>query len=247
MTIRISPEFSSLESFVRELPQVFTLEGEVLYKARNELKLFNRGGFRLNVKRYRKPIFINRVVYSFLRKSKARRAYENALFLLSKGFETPRPVAYLEIRDRGLLVDAFFVSEQCDYTRLFREFVDESPLGDREHIVRDFGKMVARLHEAGIRHLDLSVGNILFDVFPDGCRFSLVDLNRMKFERIGMKDGCQNCERLRGGEPFFRVFSEAYASERGYDPDVCFHLMMAAQKKNIIRFQKKDTFKKLFR
>lgn len=189
MKMCINSEFQALEVFLKMLPSQFENEGKTIYKSRNELKLFVQDGYHLNVKRYRRPIFVNRIAYTFFRKSKARRAYENALVLKSNGFETPTPVAFLEIAKHGLLMDSYFVSIHSPYQRLFREFADCSSIVGRESIIREFGVMLARLHETGILHLDLSVGNILFDILPDGCHFSLVDLNRMKFQRIHQKKG----------------------------------------------------------
>jgi tRNA A-37 threonylcarbamoyl transferase component Bud32 len=246
MKQNLHPEYQHLKTFVQRLPEVFDTEGVTIYKSRNELKTFESEGLVLNVKRYKKPNWVNQFVYAYIRKSKARRAYENALLLLSKKFETPFPVAYLERFKNGLLTDAFFISIQCPYSRLFREFTEDSGISGREHIVQAFGKLVARLHKEGILHLDLSVGNILFEETATGCNFSLVDLNRMKFKRIGQKLGCRNFERLRGSDAFFRLLTKVYAEERGFEPDTCFNLALKAKEKNVRHFQRKDTLKRLF-
>ncbi len=246
MKYLLHADFQNLSSFIKRLPDVFDAEGTTIYKSRNELKTFEVDGVLLNVKRYRKPHFINQFVYAHLRKSKARRAYENALYLISKGFETPAPVAYLERVEHGLLIDAFFVSVQCPYKRLFREFTEESPIDGREEIVALFGRLVARLHQSGILHLDLSVGNILFEEHAKGCSFSFVDLNRMKFQKIGMKTGCKNFERLRGDEAFFRILTQEYAAARGYDAAQCYALALQAKVKNVRHFKRKSTLKKFF-
>ncbi|MDD3906668.1 MAG: tyrosine protein kinase, partial [Bacteroidales bacterium] len=98
MTFFINPKFQFLEDFLKRLPECFEKEGHTIYKSRNEVKTFNIEGMALNVKSYRKPIFLNRVIYTFFRHSKARRAYENALEVISRGFETPAPIAYIEIK-----------------------------------------------------------------------------------------------------------------------------------------------------
>jgi len=244
MKLRINPEYQKLEEFIKCLPQVFEHDGESIYKSRNELKVFEKEGLSINVKRYRKPIWVNRVAYTFFRKSKARRAYENALTLLDKGFETPNPVAYLEIHEKGLLKDSYFIALHCPYKRLFREFADNSPIEGREEIVQSFGVMLARLHEANIFHLDLSVGNILFDKLKDGYHFSLVDLNRMKFQNIRLNDGCRNFERLRGSDDFFKLLAKTYAIERGFDVETCIRLALESQQKSIQHFHRKRQIKK---
>ena len=244
MKMRINPEYQKLEEFVMRLPEVFERDGESIYKSRNELKIFEKEGLSINVKRYRKPIWVNRVAYTFFRKSKAKRAYENALTLLDKGFETPNPVAYLEIHEKGLLKDSYFIALHCPYKRLFREFADNSPIDGREEIVQSFGVTLARLHEANIFHLDLSVGNILFDKLKDGYHFSLVDLNRMKFKKIRLNDGCRNFERLRGSDDFFKLLAKTYANERGFDVETCIRLALKAQQKSIQHFHRKRQLKK---
>ena len=90
----INPAYGRFEDFVRRVPRIFSEEGKTIYKARNEIKVFEVDGVELNVKRYRVPLLINRVIYRFFRQPKAVRAYEYALRLVAKGFETPAPIAY---------------------------------------------------------------------------------------------------------------------------------------------------------
>ena len=85
----------------------------------------------------------NRVAYSWFRKSKASRAYENAVRISQLGFDTPAPIAYLETYTNGLLHDTYFVSLQCPYMRQIKEFAEDSPIGDRTSIVEALGRYVA--------------------------------------------------------------------------------------------------------
>ena len=82
----INPAYGRFEDFVRRVPRIFSEEGKTIYKARNEIKVFEVDGVELNVKRYRVPFLINRVIYRFFRQPKAVRAYEYALRLVAKGF-----------------------------------------------------------------------------------------------------------------------------------------------------------------
>lgn len=97
----INPAYGRFEDFVRRVPRIFSEEGKTIYKARNEIKVFEVDGVELNVKRYRIPLLINRVIYRFFRQPKAVRAYEYALRLVAKGFETPAPIAYILFRKKG--------------------------------------------------------------------------------------------------------------------------------------------------
>ena len=94
----INPAYGRFEDFVRRVPRIFSEEGKTIYKARNEIKVFEVDGVELNVKRYRVPLLINRIIYRFFRRPKAVRAYEYALRLVAKGFETPAPVSYTHLR-----------------------------------------------------------------------------------------------------------------------------------------------------
>lgn len=96
----INPAYGRFEDFVRRVPRIFSEEGKTIYKARNEIKVFEVDGVELNVKRYRIPLLINRVIYRFFRQPKAVRAYEYALRLVAKGFETPAPICLLSFLGR---------------------------------------------------------------------------------------------------------------------------------------------------
>lgn len=245
MKMVVNPDFKHLNHFLKCLPDSFDTEGRTIYKSRNEIKTFEYDGLVLNVKSYRKPILINRIAYSSIRKSKARRAYENALKVREKGFETPMPIAYLEQKKGGLLNKSWFVSTQCSYPRMFREFADNSGMEGREDIPKALGVYVAALHEAGILHLDLSVGNILFEKDENGIRFSLIDINRMKFCQVDQETGCKNMERLRGSVDFFRILAYSYAEARGFDPESCLKKMLFYNRKSIEHFQHKRKVKQI--
>ena len=247
MKVVINPDFIAFKDFLDSLPELFDKKGKSIYKARNEIKVFEIHGMLLNVKSYKKPIFLNRIAYTFFRKSKACRAYENALRVLSLGIDTPAPVCYIEIYSGGLLERSFFISVHCLYTRNFREFANNSDLAGREAIPEALGHYVARMHKAGILHKDLSIGNILFEADSDKVDFSLVDLNRMDFCKVDKKTGCRNFERLRGNSDFFRLLSNAYSEDMGYDQKRCLETIMKFNEKSVRFFRRKSERKKRLR
>jgi len=244
MKLYVHPNYSSLRSFVENLPVTFENEGTTIYKVRNEIKVFKVGDQSLNVKRYGVPHLFNRIVYTWLRKSKTKRAFENAVRITELGFDTPAPVAFIECYRHGLLYHSYFISSQCPYTRQFKEFADDSPIGERLSVVEELGQYVARLHQAGVYHKDLSNGNILFETDQAGTHFSLVDLNRMDFCTIGLKKGCQNFNRLRGDDAFFKRLAASYSRARGYEEDVCLTLIRESQQKSVRHFRRKSAFKR---
>ena len=108
--IVIHPKYQSLTHFIEQLPDIFLSEGEYIHDGRNKIKLFEVDGLRINVKRYRIPLFINRFIYLYCRKTKAERAYEYAIKLQEKGINTPSPIAYILEKKSGLLGFSYFIS-----------------------------------------------------------------------------------------------------------------------------------------
>ena len=72
MNIVIHPQYEYLTDFIHRLPAFFEKEGTTIYDGRNRIKVFQVDGLLLNVKRFRKPILINRLIYSLLRAPKAK-------------------------------------------------------------------------------------------------------------------------------------------------------------------------------
>ena len=127
MKITINPAIRHVQPFIERLPEVFPVSGEVLHEGRNQIRAFDIGGESLVVKRYKRPHLFNRVMYSFFRKNKARRAYEHALRLRGMGFDTPEPVAWSEYRKDGLIADTYFVSRRSELTPLCLLYTSPSP------------------------------------------------------------------------------------------------------------------------
>jgi hypothetical protein len=63
---------------------------------RNKIKLFELEGNTINIKSFKIPNLINKIVYKYFRKSKARRSFEFATILLENKIGTPQPIAYYE-------------------------------------------------------------------------------------------------------------------------------------------------------
>ena len=228
-----------LRRFVQSLPEAFERGGRVIYRQRNEIRVFDLPDGRcINVKRYRVPGLLLRIIYTLLRAPKARRAYDYALRLRGAGIETPAPLACLIERRGGLLARSYFVSEQADHDRNFYDF-GRGGIGGREDILRAFACFTARVHEAGFLHADYSPGNILFRKDDEGVRFCLVDINRMHFGAVSARKGCENFARLWGSDRMFGLLSEAYAEARGTDAAQCEAWMRAARHRFWRRYARK--------
>ncbi|MDD6641916.1 MAG: lipopolysaccharide kinase InaA family protein [Bacteroidales bacterium] len=217
--IVVNKAYSELRPWVETIPQTFANSGQVIYDARNQIRVATApNGTQVNIKRYHTPAPLNRVIYSYFRPSKAERAYRNALLLQEKGVPTPVPIGYLLTTRHGLLAESYLITKQSPLTRRFYEFREHGIAG-YEDIVKAFAYFSARLHQQGIYHKDYSPGNILFDKQTDGSiRFELVDINRMEFgQSVGIDKACRNFCRLWGKQDFFELLAAEYATARGWD------------------------------
>lgn len=180
---------------------------------RNIIKLFELDGKIINVKSFKIPNLINKIAYKYFRKSKARRSFEYATFLLEKGIGTPEPIAYLENYNWIGLKDSYYASEhlECDLT--YRELVEIPDYPDNENILRQFTQFSFNLHQQGIEFLDHSPGNTLIKKGSDGkYEFFLVDLNRMNFhDQMGFEQRMKNLSRLTPKKDMIAIMSNEYA------------------------------------
>lgn len=244
MNCTIHPSYQALSAFISRLPQRFAEEGRLIYEGRNQLKVFDVEGLLVNVKAFRRPNWINRGVYVWLRPSKAKRSYENSLRLLDLGFTVPQPLGYVERFTGGCLDDSYFISLQWPFTSDFRPFrnMDDRTLKPWLPKLEAFGAYIGRLHEAGVLHKDLSIGNVLMNEAKPS-EFCLVDLNRMRFGYVNQTRGCANFGRLRGNSTFFKAVAKGYAQERGFTEASCFQLMWQANVKSLRFFARKARHK----
>lgn len=218
----INDKFRDISGWIESIPDIFDSEGSMVYEARNTLKRLSHGNTDFVVKRYAIPILPNRVAYTFFRKSKARRAYENAARLLEYGIATPYPVAYMELKRGGLLHRSFFVSVADDAPYLMRLYVDFVNSG--EEIIKQFARFTKKIHDADILHLDYSPGNILFSVDDGGnASFSIIDLNRMRFDvPLTREERLRNFRRLTRSNEVLKIMIYEYASLCGWDKERAF-------------------------
>ena len=212
----LNPSYARLAPFVEQLPQRFAHEGRVIYKARNEIRVFQEeSDLPINAKRFKVPIWINRLIYTFFRKSKAQRAYEYAFELERRGFPTADLIAYLLFYRGGLLHESYFISKQLSACPIYNWIQLSASEAERHY--RALGRYVGQLHQAGIYHADLSPGNILFEWIDGQARFYLIDINRMRFGKISFRKGCANLARIWGNKQSFTWMAESYAEQCGLD------------------------------
>jgi hypothetical protein len=148
--------------------------------------------------------------------SKAAKAWRGAHALMAAGFETPRPLAYLERRATGMIAECYFVAARVPaWPEIRALFRDPGPDGPRP-LLAALAVSVAALHRAGILHRDLSDGNIL--VRRDGGAFVFIylDTNRVRIrKRLGASVRARNLVRLGIPAADRMFFLERYAEARG--------------------------------
>lgn len=217
----INPQYEHLRSWLETLPHTFPQTGEVIYDARNQIRCFEEGGLILCVKRFHQPHFLNRLIYSYFKRSKARRSYENGMYLLRHGIGTPDPIAYIEEKKCGLMGYSYLVTLQSRLTRLNREFtLNYTP--ELDATIRPLARFTARMHEAGILHYDYSPGNILWDYVDGECQFEVIDINRMRIGHpVTLKEGAKSLRRICATTSFFVTFADEYAKARKLDSKEC--------------------------
>lgn len=120
-----------------------------------------------------------RFIYGFLRKSKAFRAFDNALELEKLGISTPGPLAAVECRKSGFIGRTYYI---CEYLPGWSEMRGVEQRPDFPDFARSLAEFIYRLHRNGVLMKDFSQGNVLFRKSGAYYEFTLVDINRMEFE-----------------------------------------------------------------
>lgn len=216
--ITISPGYRHAAGLIRSLPQTFAGSGVTLYRGRNTVKAYTaEDGGTLVVKRFKRPNPVQRVAYTFFKKSKAERAYLFAAELRKRGFNTPHEAAYIELREGMLLSDSYFVSAECPLpplTGLLRRDDFCRPAAD------SLAELLVRLHEKGVMHGDLNLTNILYEELPGGgYSLWLIDTNRSRFSSGSLTYGecVENLKRLTHDKALMSYVTGRYATLRGWD------------------------------
>ena len=81
----INDKYFSFQEKINLCIKNFDHEGKLIRDSRNTVKVFKVDDLYINIKRFKRPNFINQLVYSFFRSTKARRSffYANKLLDLS--------------------------------------------------------------------------------------------------------------------------------------------------------------------
>lgn len=145
-----------------------------------------------------------------LRGSKAERSWRGAAAIRAAGIPTPEPVVLVESEAPG--GPSFFVTRLVEPAHEVRQFfrqlrndpsAGEFPDVEPVEFFTELGRFVRRLHDAGIWHRDLSMGNVLAGSDdPRDLDFFVLDCNRARWgRRMGIVRRCRDSCRFPIVEP----------------------------------------------
>jgi hypothetical protein len=211
---------------------------------RNIIKVIKHQGLDLNIKAFKIPHFVNRIIYKFFRKSKAQRSFEYANRLIELHVGTPKPIAYFEYTSIFLFNKSFYISENLDCDLTYRELTKDFNIPDYDEILRAFTRFTFSLHQKNIHFLDHSPGNTLIKKNGNAYDFYLVDLNRMKFLPMDFETRIKNFSRLTIHKSMVQVMSDEYAKCSGEDYDKIFNLMWKETESFQQKFYRKKRIKR---
>ena len=235
----IHPEYEHLQAFLLHVKEHFAHSDKSIHKARNELRIIEYKCLNMVVKSFKIPHLINRIAYAYLRDSKAKKSYFNAVELQKRGINTPAPVGYIEFLELGLLKESFFISLEQPYNFTIREAFHHK-IDNYKDILTAFALFTYKVHQAGIWHVDYSPGNVLVMVLDEGFDFSLVDINRMEFKTITPQEGLTNFSKFYAKEEDLKLLATTYAKAADIDENEAITTALQAAKSHV----EKNEFKK---
>lgn len=253
---------SSLTTFINRIPEVFETSGEVLYKARNEVRLFVVEGKEVVVKRFKRPNLTQCIAYSFFGPNKAQKAVQYAARLNELGIPTPAALGEVTIRP-GILVKQYYLATlACHWPdcRVLREWTD-----DKATLLHDLVSFIIYMHERGFLHGDTNLSNFLYaeraavtdpasplydaeaPVWTGGQQytFQVIDINRSRFTAgpASRNDCLHNLFRMEHDRSLLRRIVGEYARQRGWKADEAVEYV----EKCISRFERKKRLLHLFK
>lgn len=218
MKIVVNPKYRHMEDTVQQILDGNYEPDAVYGDWRNVIeKVTVADGMPVVVKRFKKPVLFNRIMYTFFRKSKARRSYEYSDRLLEKGIEVAEPIAYADIKKNFLIHSGYYISTYIPYASMMDDF-DGSDEAAQAEILKDFVRFTVDMHNKGAYHKDYGRGNIFFYKKDGKYNFALIDVNRMGFKVPSKRQASKCLIVLYFPIPVLAGIVEEYACARGWNP-----------------------------
>lgn len=238
----INPKYAASAASLTKIANGNYTPEHTFCNRRNVVELVTVDGQKMVVKSYRKVGWINGVIYTLFRKTKARRAYEHAMILLDNGIPTPTPVAYFEKRRFGIFNRGYFIAEYLNLPATSELFHSTKP-DSLEHgrLALALSRFTLDLHNKGIVPLDYNTTNLLFEKVSDNFKFYLIDINRMKFgKKPGIKLAMKSFLQLGTYPDDYINMLTPYVTGRGFDfEDAVFALIRQRRsRRRFLRFKR---------
>ncbi len=226
-------EFSYLKNNFIDCINNFKYSGTLIGdENRNIVKHFDINGLKVNFKSFKQPNPFNRLVYTYFRKTKARRSFEYANLLISKNFNTPTPIAYFEYNTFLGLTSSYYISEHLENTFTLREVMRSTFFKDREELIKKYTLIMYQLHENGIEFIDNNSANFLIKLIENQYSFFIVDLNRMNFyHKMKISKRLKNISKITSDLEIIKIISTEYALLSGLKQEYCLKRIINASKK----------------
>lgn len=227
---------------MRDLPETLQKQppSSRLPGGRNELIRLDYLGQRLAVKRFVNKGLWKKIAYR-IESSKAKRSYSHSLALIDAGLHSPQPIAWSELWSGGWLQESHYLCAYLDYEHDASALL-ESDCADREEKLALLGLEIARMHDAGLLHLDVNQGNWLFFRSAEGAwKVSIIDNNRLKKTVVSKRRGVKCLLQLDFDEQLRDRLLLAYARGRGFDFDGCKSILDRSCRRFELKWKIKNT------
>lgn len=240
-----------LKEFLRGLPCSFDSSGNLIFQnKRNTIKTFNIKAddavlSNVVIKRYKPSNIFQQIWYSLNSQSKAHRSFFNGMELLNRGFKTPAPIAYADLKDGLMLSYCYYVSAFADEKQIEYEEIRKD-----DALIAKFSKFIHSLHDNGIIHNDVNFSNVLLSRDATGeTVFSVIDINRMRIypkgEKLSLEKRANDLVRCTGDAELYKKMALTYASAESDSKNVYKELVRLKQKHDESWDRRKSFTKKL--
>lgn len=241
----ITDAYAPHKAEILSLVSKFSESGTVLQQGRNTIKKIYLGDLPVVVKSFRNPGSLRGWIYANLVRSKAKKSFQHAQQLLANGIDTPEPIAWIEQVRNGRIESSFYLSLYAPHDMTMRDIFARNDQQATE-IIQLFTRFTYAMHNAGILHLDHSANNTLITLTAEGYRFTVIDINRMKFGKVSIRAGLKNFVRLTDNVAAMETIARIYADCTSTDPDWCRSTLLALKKRHVNKLALKRTLKNLF-
>jgi serine/threonine protein kinase len=91
-----------------------------------------------------------------------------------------------------------------------------------DSLLNELAIYIAKLHDKGVLHLDLSPGNVMYIKTTEGVQFTLIDINRMQFfESISKENRFKNFKRITENTTVLKKLAAYYSQAANYNEPEC--------------------------